>query len=114
MMGNVRDLASSPMDDASLGERAATQPGLYVLAARDIFARLAFEESLRPFPPPGSHERAGVEHKTVVVSFYEIYGGRLFDLLAGRSELKALVDHKGEVQVGGTNVRLPGDDCRRL
>ena len=95
MMGNVRDLAGATPDEA-VGERADTQPGLYVLAARDIFARLAFEESLRPQAtvPPGAHERPGVEHRVVVCSFFEIYGGRLFDLMTGRSELKALVDHR--------------------
>jgi len=61
-------------------------PGLYVLAARDIFAGLTHRRNagLRP-----------------VVSFFEIYGGKLFDLLNGRKQLRALTDAKEEVVVKG-------------
>ena len=99
MMGNVKDLAGATPEEAAA--RQAEAPGLYVLAARDIFARLQFEDALRPAAAGGSHDAAGTERRAVVVSFFEIYGGRLFDLLAGRSELKALVDHRGEVQIVG-------------
>ena len=104
MMGNVKDLAGATPEEAAA--RAAETPGLYVLAARDIFARLQFEDALLR-PATGGDggaaqpDPAGSERRAVVVSFFEIYGGKLFDLLAGRSELKALVDHRGEVQIVG-------------
>jgi kinesin family protein 2/24 len=45
--------------------------------------------------------RRGDEKLTVRLSFYEIYGGKLFDLLNNRESLKALVDAKGDVNVVG-------------
>jgi len=62
--------------------------GLYVLAARDIFNRLTSDLS-------------------VWVSFYEIYGGKLFDLLNGRKKVFAREDAKNMVTICGlteTNV----------
>jgi kinesin family protein 2/24 len=37
----------------------------------------------------------------VLISFFEIYGGNCYDLLAGRKPLKVLEDGKGEVNVIG-------------
>jgi len=59
-----------------------TEPGLYLLAAHDMFRR-------RP------HEM------TLHVSFYEIYGGKLFDLLNSRQKLRALEDAKQSVNIVG-------------
>jgi kinesin family protein 2/24 len=47
-------------------------PGLYLLAAHDIFALL-------------NHDH--YSHLSVTISFYEIYCGKLFDLLNERSLL---------------------------
>jgi len=63
-----------------------TSPGLYVLAAEDIFSRLREDR----------HSRL-----RAVVSFFEIYGGKLFDLLNGRRQLRALADAKEAVVVKG-------------
>ena len=58
------------------------EPGLYALAARDMFSRLTSDMH-------------------IVVSFYEIYAGKLFDLLNGRRPLRALEDDKGKVNIRG-------------
>jgi kinesin family protein 2/24 len=58
------------------------QHGLYLLAAIDIFARL------------GTNQK-------VWISFYEIYGGKLFDLLNNRKKLFAREDSKSMVNIVG-------------
>jgi len=69
-----------------MGDQKGGSPGLYSLAARDLFVGLRRPEfkSLR-----------------VVVSFFEIYGGKLFDLLNERRMLKCLVDAKQAVVIKG-------------
>ncbi|CDJ39027.1 hypothetical protein ETH_00029500 [Eimeria tenella] len=66
---------------------SASQPpehqGIFALAARDIFSYLSEEENKR----------------TVHVSFFEIYNGRLFDLLQDRKLVAALENGKKEVIV---------------
>jgi kinesin family protein 2/24 len=49
----------------------------------------------------GGFEKAGTPRLAVMVSYFEIYGNKLFDLGNGRKELKAMVDHRQEVQVVG-------------
>ncbi|KAJ8262937.1 hypothetical protein COCON_G00153940 [Conger conger] len=66
------------------------RPGLYALAARDIFARLAQAE---PRPGPGALR--------VCVSFFEIYCGQLYDLLDHRKRLFAREDGQRVVQIAG-------------
>lgn len=61
--------------------------GLYALAGRDIFSHIA-------------HNRQFAK-AVVGVSCFEIYGGKLFDLLNNRSQIKCLEDAKQQ-------VRLPG------
>jgi kinesin family member 2/24 len=56
--------------------------GLYVLASHDIFSKLA--------QPKFSHLR-------VFVSFYEIYCGKLYDLLNKRAKLEAREDGRQTV-----------------
>ena len=56
--------------------------GLYVLAARDIFKVSKSKE---------------YSHLSVGCSLFEIYGGRLFDLLNDRKQVKCLENHKGRV-----------------
>uniref|UniRef100_A0A8C5QQE5 Kinesin motor domain-containing protein n=1 Tax=Leptobrachium leishanense TaxID=445787 RepID=A0A8C5QQE5_9ANUR len=62
-------------------------PGLYALAAKDIFQQLATN---------GRRKDRGVW-----ISFYEIYCGQLYDLLNGRKRLFAREDGKHVVQIVG-------------
>ncbi|KAH9577824.1 Kinesin motor domain [Trypanosoma melophagium] len=59
-----------------------TEPGLYALAAEDMFTRLD-------------------SSKELYVSFYEIYSGKLYDLLNGRRPLRCLEDGKQNVNICG-------------
>jgi len=56
--------------------------GLYVLAARDVFEFAARKEN---------------SHLAVGASLFEIYGGKLYDLLNNRNPVKCLENHKGRV-----------------
>ncbi|XP_052526597.1 kinesin-like protein KIF24 [Tympanuchus pallidicinctus] len=62
-------------------------PGLYALAAKDIFRHLEASPSRK-------------DH-LVMISFYEIYCGQLYDLLNGRKRLFAREDSKHVVQIVG-------------
>ena len=56
--------------------------GLYLLAARDIF-KIA--------------KRREYSHFVIGASLFEIYGGKLFDLLNERAQVKCLENHQGRV-----------------
>ncbi|NXA06592.1 KIF24 protein, partial [Sapayoa aenigma] len=62
-------------------------PGLYALAAKDIFRHLEASPSRKDL--------------FVLISFYEIYCGQLYDLLNGRKRLFAREDSKHVVQIVG-------------
>ncbi|XP_068033249.1 kinesin-like protein KIF24 [Anomalospiza imberbis] len=62
-------------------------PGLYALAAQDIFRHLEASPSRKDL--------------TVLISFYEIYCGQLYDLLNGRKRLFPREDGKHVVQIVG-------------
>ncbi|NWV08190.1 KIF24 protein, partial [Ptilonorhynchus violaceus] len=62
-------------------------PGLYALAAKDIFRHLEASPSRKDL--------------FVLISFYEIYCGQLYDLLNGRKRLFAREDGKHIVQIVG-------------
>ncbi|XP_006898568.1 PREDICTED: kinesin-like protein KIF24 [Elephantulus edwardii] len=62
-------------------------PGLYALAAKDIFRQLEVSQPRR--------------HLFVWISFYEIYCGQLYDLLNRRKRLFAREDNKHVVQIVG-------------
>uniref|UniRef100_A0A8D0FPV7 Kinesin family member 24 n=1 Tax=Strix occidentalis caurina TaxID=311401 RepID=A0A8D0FPV7_STROC len=62
-------------------------PGLYALAAKDIFRHLEASQSRKDL--------------IVLISFYEIYCGQLYDLLNGRKRLFAREDSKHVVQIVG-------------
>lgn len=64
----------------------ATSPGLYLLAAYDIFTLLQKQE---------------YANLSIWVSFYEIYCGKLFDLLNGRNQLTAREDAKQNICIVG-------------
>ena len=67
------------------------QAGLYMLAAQDIFARINAQSAAG-----GGEDPWGVS-----VSFFEIYGGKLFDLLAARQPLVKREDGNNKVQIRG-------------
>lgn len=75
-------MGCSPDDPAS----ATVNAGLYVLAARDIYTFLAQPQ---------------YQHLNIYVSCFEIYGGKLLDLLNERSIVKCLEDAKQQVQLPG-------------
>jgi len=60
-----------------MGSQDAKNPGLYLLAANDIIA------NLNNFP-----------EIYLSISFYEIYCGKLFDLLSNRDLVKCMEDAK--------------------
>uniref|UniRef100_A0A8C8S6J2 Kinesin-like protein KIF24 n=1 Tax=Pelusios castaneus TaxID=367368 RepID=A0A8C8S6J2_9SAUR len=62
-------------------------PGLYALAANDIFRQLEVSQSKKEL--------------RIWISFYEIYCGQLYDLLNGRRRLYAREDSKHIVQIVG-------------
>jgi kinesin family protein 2/24 len=70
---------------------AVVNAGLYVLAARDIFLLQQAPEYRR---------------LRVFVSCFEIYGGKLFDLLNERGVVKCLEDAKQQVRLMGTLTTL--------
>ncbi|KAL0222374.1 hypothetical protein RCL1_002228 [Eukaryota sp. TZLM3-RCL] len=74
-------------------------PGLYVLAARDIFALLK---------NPQNHGFVAS------VSFFEIYAGKLFDLLNGRQRLYARADQKDNVCITGLQETVVTDESTFL
>ncbi len=70
--------------------------GVYFLSAYDVFHCLAEGKN---------------SHLSVSVSLFEIYGGRLLDLLNNRNQVKCLEDHKGKVCFPGLSehrVTNPG------
>ena len=71
--------------------------GLYYLAALDIFEMV---------------KRPEYRHLSVQVSLFEIYGGKLFDLLNARKQVKCLEDSRGKVCFPGLTehpVTAPDD-----
>lgn len=66
-------------------------PGLYLLAANDIFAML------------DNHEYNGL---VVGISFYEIYCGKAHDLLNGREQCAIRVDAKENVNIVGLTEKI--------
>ena len=68
-----------------IGDMKKGIEGLYLMAARDIF-----EEYLEEY-----------EDLSIEVSYFEIYCGKLFDLLNNRKQLIAREDGKGAIVVVG-------------
>ena len=64
--------------------------GLYYMAALDLFHAI---------------RTPGFEDFSIGVSLFEIYGGKLFDLLNDRSSVKCLEDSKGKVRFPGLSER---------
>jgi len=80
-----------------LGQGSAN-PGLYVQAADDIYRALSAPQ---------------YEHLRVRVSFYEIYGEKLFDLLQNRASVTCREDRKQKVNIVGL-VEKPCPTCQDL
>eukprot|EP00172_Hildenbrandia_rubra_P002504 Plantae.Rhodophyta-Hildenbrandia_rubra.ctg338.p1 GENE.Plantae.Rhodophyta-Hildenbrandia_rubra.ctg338~~Plantae.Rhodophyta-Hildenbrandia_rubra.ctg338.p1 ORF type:complete len:950 (+),score=190.28 Plantae.Rhodophyta-Hildenbrandia_rubra.ctg338:1142-3991(+) len=74
-----------------------TEAGLYALAVHDIFDRLAMFDN-------DSDERCN-GRLCLFVSFYEIYGSGLHDLLDDRASLACREDGNNEVQIVGLTAR---------
>lgn len=66
------------------------QTGLYVLAAHDIFNMV---------------KKPKYNHLQVMVSFFEIYGGKMFDLLNGREKLVCREDGQKNVNIVGLSEK---------
>ena len=60
--------------------------GIYALATRDVFHLL------------DSNKHAD-KNLVVSCSYFEIYGGKVFDLLSGKSKLKVMEDGKQQVAI---------------
>ena len=67
--------------------------GLYYMATLDIFEALKMDD---------------FQNYHVGVSFFEIYGGKLYDLLGGRNHIKCLEDSSGKVCFPGLSEHFVG------
>ena len=67
-----------------MGPSDGSAPGLYLLAANDIINTMS-----------------GYPDLDLNVSFYEIYCGKLFDLLNSREQVHCREDHKQKVNIVG-------------
>jgi len=74
------------------GKAQDSAKGIYALAAKDVFKLLR-----------SSKYRS--EDLSVFASFFEIYSGKVFDLLNGKAKLRVLEDAKQQVQVVGLQER---------
>jgi hypothetical protein len=88
-------MGSNPSAPAQVKSNA----GLYVLAARDIFRLLEIKSNT-------AHTTRSSESFQVMVSCFEIYGGKLFDLLNDRGVIRCLEDSKQQVQLPGLTQHL--------
>lgn len=68
------------------GKTQDCHKGIYALVAKDVFSILR-------------SKRYGHSDYIVAASFFEIYSGKVFDLLNGKARLRILEDGKQQVQV---------------
>ncbi|XP_022253270.1 kinesin-like protein KIF2A [Limulus polyphemus] len=76
-----------------LGKSQDCTKGIYALAAKDVFRFL-------------NSAKYQSEDLIVTSSFFEIYSGKVFDLLNNKSKLRVLEDGKQQVQVVGLQENL--------
>jgi hypothetical protein len=90
-------MGCKPHDPMDVTENA----GLYVLAAREIFSKL---NGHGKNGKRSNHHQPSVNTSNMClnVSCFEIYGGKLFDLLNDHAAVKCLEDAKQHVQLLGT------------
>nr|XP_020441179.1 kinesin-like protein KIF2A isoform X1 [Monopterus albus] len=74
------------------GKNQDCSKGIYVLSARDVFLMLK-----KPI-----YKKLDLQ---VFATFFEIYSGKVFDLLNGKAKLRVLEDGKQQVQVVGLQER---------
>ena len=67
------------------GKNQDCSNGIYALATRDVFQLL-------------NSSKHSDKNLVVFCSYFEIYGGKVFDLLSGKSKLKVLEDGKQQVR----------------
>uniref|UniRef100_A0A3B5L4J2 Kinesin-like protein n=1 Tax=Xiphophorus couchianus TaxID=32473 RepID=A0A3B5L4J2_9TELE len=70
------------------GKQQNSARGIYALAAQDVFTNL-------------NHRRFANQDLCVYVSFFEIYNGKVYDLLNKKAKLRVLEDDRQQVQVVG-------------
>ncbi|XP_008332204.1 kinesin-like protein KIF2C isoform X2 [Cynoglossus semilaevis] len=70
------------------GKQQNSSKGIYALASQDVFSYL-------------NHRRYTNLDLSVFVSFFEIYNGKVYDLLNNKSKLRVLEDDRQQVQVVG-------------
>ncbi|KAM4551400.1 kinesin-like protein KIF2C isoform 2-T6 [Odontesthes bonariensis] len=70
------------------GKQQNSAQGIYALAAQDVFTHL-------------NHRRYNNLDVSVYVSFFEIYNGKVYDLLNKKAKLRVLEDDRQQVQVVG-------------
>ncbi|XP_029309420.1 kinesin-like protein KIF2C isoform X2 [Cottoperca gobio] len=70
------------------GRQQNSSKGIYALAAQDVFAYL-------------NHKRYANLDLSAYVSFFEIYNGKVYDLLNKKAKLRVLEDDRQQVQVVG-------------
>ncbi|CAH1393631.1 unnamed protein product [Nezara viridula] len=75
------------------GRTQDCKKGIYALAAVDVFKFLA-------------SPKYSTQNLIVTASFFEIYSGKVFDLLADKAKLRVLEDGKQQVQVVGLTERV--------
>ena len=76
------------MGGAFTGKTQDCSQGIYALSARDVFKLLASPKYRK-------------ENLTVYASYFEIYSGKVFDLLNKKKKLSVLEDGKNQIQVMG-------------
>uniref|UniRef100_A0A8C8DRQ7 Kinesin-like protein n=1 Tax=Oryzias sinensis TaxID=183150 RepID=A0A8C8DRQ7_9TELE len=70
------------------GRQQNSSKGIYALAAQDVFAHL-------------NHRKFANLDLSVYVTFFEIYNGKVYDLLNKKTKLRVLEDDRQQVQVVG-------------
>ena len=78
------------------GKQQNVDGGLYYFCARDLFLRL--RRDVEAFNPTGNTETGQFY---VACSFFEIYSGRVYDLMNDRERLRVMEDKKGNINVVG-------------
>jgi kinesin family protein 2/24 len=73
---------------------------IQTMVAEDLYLLLE-EASKTNATATGATSPCSLDDTAVYVTFFEIYGGRIQDLLNERKRLKVLEDGKGEVQITG-------------
>jgi len=86
-----------------------TMGGIQSMVADDIYLLLSNEHG-----PKVNEGGCTLDDTIVTVSFFEIYGGRIQDLLNKRCRLKVLEDGKGEVVVSGLKEFKANDPAHML